>query len=801
MGWKKCSEMASDTDRQVNSSPAKRLKLDHTDLLSDSSVEISIGSVPAPGKPSQDGFDPGMDPPERVLDGGDPRFRPRSSLSPSRPREPDGPQPSTFDISVCGIDIVSAASAVAEDVQQEVDVQEQDDDDDRDEVSSTVSSLSISGLSDMSGQGWKPVVGPMSWVQRQMLTGVKPREILNHFGADPTDIPLDMDDMTLWKIIVNMMTVPPRRPKLRDVNTLQDVVGLIKNCSRIIVLTGAGVSVSCGIPDFRSRDGIYSRLAVDFPDLPDPQAMFDINYFSQDPRPFFKFAREIYPGQFKPSLCHRFIKKIEDHGKLLRNYSQNIDTLEHVAGIKNVIECHGSFSNASCTRCKHKVTAEEIREDIMQQKIPLCPKCFHSGMSESCSAQGSTTDYSSLFNKGIMKPDIVFFGEGLPEAFHDAMAADKDNCDLLIVIGSSLKVRPVALIPNSIPAHVPQILINREPLPHLRFDIELLGDGDVIINQLCHLLDDSWSDLCSQPKLLEAGHLLPSSIEKKRVQYGSERRKSLDENKSVKSLESDIGTSLSSDEDVNRVLKEVIPEAGVNPVVVLSNEEVLSALDDHVMATEKSEFDGDVKLRHMSVDSTPDSDVEAGSSCYIKEADAELESRIAACVANSNVPVPSIPASAKERHMSLDSTRDSGIGDSCNSVDSSVDKDRDINAESTSDTTSCSWNKAKESLASRLPVNCFHFVTPSRYIFPGAEVFVERSHFNDSSSESGSDSHESTDESFEDQEMEIDLDSEKEPQHSESNSSLNAEESVDKSQQDECNTLSSPVNLCDSTVH
>jgi NAD+-dependent protein deacetylase sirtuin 1 len=86
-----------------------------------------------------------------------------------------------------------------------------------------------------------------------------------------------------------------------------------------------------------------------------------------------------------------------------------------------------------------------------------------------------------------MKPDIVFFGEGLPDAFHEAMAKDKDKCDLLIVVGSSLKVRPVALIPSSIPADVPQILINREPLPHLSFDCELLGDCDVIVNQLCHL--------------------------------------------------------------------------------------------------------------------------------------------------------------------------------------------------------------------------------------------------------------------------------------------------------------------------
>ena len=75
------------------------------------------------------------------------------------------------------------------------------------------------------------------------------------------------------------MSEPPRRPKLGTVNTLEDCVELIKSCSNIIILTGAGVSVSCGIPDFRSKDGVYARLAQDFPDLPDPQAMFDIHYF------------------------------------------------------------------------------------------------------------------------------------------------------------------------------------------------------------------------------------------------------------------------------------------------------------------------------------------------------------------------------------------------------------------------------------------------------------------------------------------------------------------------------------------
>jgi NAD-dependent SIR2 family protein deacetylase len=86
--------------------------------------------------------------------------------------------------------------------------------------------------------------------------------------------------------------------------------------------------------------------------------MFDILYFEHDPRPFFKFAKEIYPGQFRPSLSHRFIKKLELKSKLLRNYTQNIDTLENAAQINNVIQCHGSFATATCTTCKYKVDCE-----------------------------------------------------------------------------------------------------------------------------------------------------------------------------------------------------------------------------------------------------------------------------------------------------------------------------------------------------------------------------------------------------------------------------------------------------------
>ncbi|KAL3193677.1 hypothetical protein MRX96_017019 [Rhipicephalus microplus] len=268
---------------------------------------------------------------------------------------------------------------------------------------------------------------------------------------------------------------PPRRTKLEHVNTLDDVVHLLRNCQRVLVLTGAGVSVSCGIPDFRSRNGIYARLNKDFPALPDPQAMFDIHYFRKDPRPFFKFAKEIYPGQFTPSASHRFIKLLEDNNKLLRNYTQNIDTLEQTCGIHNVITCHGSFATASCTRCHHKVDCNMIKEEIFNQRIPLCPKC-------------SLEEVEASGEMAVMKPDIVFFGEGLSQEFHQAMSHDKTQCDLLIVMGSSLKVRPVALIPSSIPPEVPQILINRESLKHVTFDVELLGDCDVIIKELCNRL-------------------------------------------------------------------------------------------------------------------------------------------------------------------------------------------------------------------------------------------------------------------------------------------------------------------------
>jgi len=366
-------------------------------------------------------------------------------------------------------------------------IQLQDLNEDNEDSESIISDIScLSSLSDLEdAEKWQLNFGPFSW-QPQLTSGSNPRQIIDDLLPNNVIPTNKVDNLTLWRYIFSILR-EPKRKKLPHVNNIEDVVSLIQRSKKIVVLTGAGVSTSCGIPDFRSRNGVYARLSVDFPDLPDPQAMFCINYFKKDQRPFFKFPKEIYPGQFKPSISHKFIKLIESNGKLLRNYTQNIDTLEKSANIENVITCHGSFSTASCTNCKYQVDGSFIKDDIFNQKIPICPRCSEEDSETLC----------------VLKPDIVFFGESLPDEFHDSIAKDKEECDLLIVIGSSLKVRPVASIPTSIPADVPQILINRENLSHMTFDVELLGDCDIIVQELCNRLGEGWNSICVNDKLNE----------------------------------------------------------------------------------------------------------------------------------------------------------------------------------------------------------------------------------------------------------------------------------------------------------
>ena len=167
------------------------------------------------------------------------------------------------------------------------------------------------------------------WLLMQRLKGVDPSllllSLLDDAGLALT-MPLSaMSQDTQWTLVRRLLLRDSMnyRKKLRHVNTLDDVVGLIQKSRRILILTGAGLSVACGIPDFRSENGIYARLGEY--NLPDPQSMFDMAFFQGNPKPFFKFARELLPGNYRPSVSHRFITELERRSKLLRCYTQNID--------------------------------------------------------------------------------------------------------------------------------------------------------------------------------------------------------------------------------------------------------------------------------------------------------------------------------------------------------------------------------------------------------------------------------------------------------------------------------------------
>ncbi|CAN0229333.1 unnamed protein product, partial [Discosporangium mesarthrocarpum] len=151
------------------------------------------------------------------------------------------------------------------------------------------------------------------------------------------------------------------REVLTGFNTLEVLIDAIRTCEHIVVVTGAGISVSCGIPDFRSENGIYSLVQRLGLGLSSPEDLFHLECFNEDPRPFFKFAKALYPGNYKPSLTHRFLRELEEQGKLLNNYTQNIDGLEALVGLTKYVPCHGSFMTATCQRCKLKKTAEDIK--------------------------------------------------------------------------------------------------------------------------------------------------------------------------------------------------------------------------------------------------------------------------------------------------------------------------------------------------------------------------------------------------------------------------------------------------------
>jgi len=295
-----------------------------------------------------------------------------------------------------------------------------------------------------------------------------------------------------------------KRPRLPQYKTIDDAAALLRERKNIMVITGAGISTSLGIPDFRSKNtGFYSRLRQMGYD--EPEEVFDIHNFDENPRTFYALAGDIVPDLEKWTPTHEFIRLLQDKEKLLTNYTQNIDNVEAHAGIRKekLIQCHGSWATATCRKCKFKVPGEDIFDSVRAQKPAECARCKEeiaakpskkrkraSNANTSRKKRSSDEDSESdgafdIPQPGIMKPDITFFGEALPNDFFDRLKdMDKDKVDLVIVMGTSMKVAPVSEIPNFLPRHVPQIYISRDPIHHINFDINLLGDCDVVVAEL-----------------------------------------------------------------------------------------------------------------------------------------------------------------------------------------------------------------------------------------------------------------------------------------------------------------------------
>lgn len=277
--------------------------------------------------------------------------------------------------------------------------------------------------------------------------------------------------------------------KTKIENALSALAKEIKNGDKkITFFQGAGISTAAGIPDFRSpKTGLYSNLAK--LNLPYAEAVFDIDYFEKTPEPFYILAEELYPGKFLPTKFHYFVKLVQDKGLLKRVYTQNIDTLERIAGVhdKYIVEAHGSFANNHCIDCLKEVSGDIVKECIYNRKegsrVPLCPDC-----------------------NGYVKPDIVFFGEGLPEKFFSSWEADANEVEIAIVAGTSLTVYPFASLPSEVNDDAIRVLVNKEIAGDFKvdkrsLDILILKDCEEFVEKICELL--GWSS--ELEKLIENG--------------------------------------------------------------------------------------------------------------------------------------------------------------------------------------------------------------------------------------------------------------------------------------------------------
>ncbi|KAI1205036.1 SIR2-domain-containing protein [Annulohypoxylon truncatum] len=357
-------------------------------------------------------------------------------------------------------------------------------------------------------------IGPQEFCRQTVDCGaISAKKLLTAFGIRPPAFLEGLADDAYYGLLTLAMSRElGKRAKLPKYNTVDDAVDLLMKSHNIIVLTGAGISTSLGIPDFRSKEtGLYTQLENLGLGINDPQEVFNIDIFREDPTIFYSVAKDILPdtkGLFSPT--HAFIAKLQNMGKLLTNYSQNIDNIEANAGISpdKLVQCHGSFATATCQKCGYKVKGDTIFADVKAGKIPRCDKCIaalrtNGAMKRKRSSKKSAgkrtrrrsseddddDDDDGRYDipaAGVMKPDITFFGEELPDEFSQRLVKhDRDLVDLVVVIGTSLKVAPVSEVVPYLPPHIPQIYISRTPVNHINFDIDLLGDCDVVVAELC----------------------------------------------------------------------------------------------------------------------------------------------------------------------------------------------------------------------------------------------------------------------------------------------------------------------------
>lgn len=231
---------------------------------------------------------------------------------------------------------------------------------------------------------------------------------------------------------------------------------LFRESQRAVVLTGAGLSTASGIPDFRSEGtGLWSR--------DEPLEVASLTTFRTDPAKFYEWFRPLASQIYKaePNQAHLALAQMEKAGRLKTTITQNIDMLHQKAGTTNVIEMHGTLETLSCTCCYQKVNyLSHLQPFIEQGILPHCPACG-----------------------AILKPDVILFGEQLPQkAWFEAQKACRE-CDLILVAGSSLEVLPVAGLPmQAVDRGAHLIIINQTPTYlSIRADINILENVTDVI--------------------------------------------------------------------------------------------------------------------------------------------------------------------------------------------------------------------------------------------------------------------------------------------------------------------------------